>query len=82
MQTERSHDLARIHKQFDTFPSFRPILDTTNTSDYLTGEFLEKLLNPLTQNKYSVKDSLEIISAIHEIPVKMFDHGYGYSYLT
>ena len=30
-QVERAHGLPKIHKQFNNIPSFRPIIDTTNT---------------------------------------------------
>ena len=57
-QTGRTHDLPNTHTDFDKLLSFRQIVDTTNTPGYRIDLFLAKLLNPLTQNEYSVKDFL------------------------
>ena len=56
-QIARVHGLPKIHRSYDTLPSFRPIVDTTNTLHYGIGKYLPSLLNPLTHNDYSVKDS-------------------------
>ena len=52
-QVGRAHGLPKIHKSYNTLPSFRPIIDTTNTPHYGVGKFLTRLLSPLTQNEYS-----------------------------
>ena len=75
-QLGRAHDLPKIHNYFDTPPSFRPMVDTTNITSYRTGKFLAKLLNRLTQNEYSVKGSSKAVEKIHKIPVELFDQGY------
>ena len=36
----RAHDLPKTHKQFDSIPKFRPIIDTSNTPYYGVGRFL------------------------------------------
>ena len=61
---------------FDTLPSFRPIADTTNSPHYGIGQFLAKLLNPLTQNENSDEDSFETVKVIHKNPDELFDQGY------
>ena len=59
-------------------PSFRPIIDTTNTPHYSDEKFLTRLLNPLTQNVYLIKDLFEAVDRIRSIPTELFDEGYGY----
>ena len=75
-QVGRAHGLPKIHKSYNTLPSFRPIIDTTNTPHYGVGKFLTRLLSPLTQNEYSGKDSFEAIDRIRSIPPEHFDEGY------
>ena len=36
------------------------------------------LLNPLTHNDHTVKDSFEAVNRIHNIPPELFDQGYRY----
>ena len=78
MQVERAHGLPKIHKKYTDLPSFRPIIDTTNTPHYGVGKFLTCLLNPLTQNVYSIKDSFEAVDRICSIPTELFNEGYHY----
>ena len=52
-QIARTHGLPKIHKSYDTRPSFRPIVDRTNTPYYEIGKYLPSLLNLLTHNDYS-----------------------------
>ena len=52
---------------FDEFVSF-PTIDTTGTTHFLVGKYLLELLNPLTQNMYTVKDSLDAANKINQIP--------------
>ena len=78
MQVERAHGLPKIHKKYTDLPSFRPIIDTTNTPHYGVGKFLTRLLNPLTQNVYSIKDSFEAVDHICSIPTELFNEGYHY----
>ena len=53
-------------------------MNTANTPHYGIGHFLAKLLKPLTQNEYKLKNSIEVVDKIHEILVELFDHGYRY----
>ena len=59
-QVGRAYDLPKIHKKYTDLPSFRPVIDTTNTPHYGVEKFLTRLLNPLTQN-VSIKDSFEAV---------------------
>ena len=77
-QIGRAHGLPKIHKQFNNIPSFRPIVDTTNTPHYNVGKYLANLLNSLTQNDFVVKDSFEAVNKIHNIPSELFNCGYRY----
>ena len=77
-QIGRAHRLPKIHKQFNNIPSFRPIVDTTNTPHYNVGKYLANLLNSLTQNDFVVKDSFEVVNKIHNIPSELFNCGYRY----
>ena len=54
-----------MHKHFDNIPSFRPIVDTTETTHCSVGKYLYELLNPLTQNKYSLRDSFDAADRIN-----------------
>ena len=74
-QTGRAHRLPKIHKEFLKVPSFQPIVDTTNTPHCGVGKFLTNLLNPLTQNEYTVKDSYEAVNMIHKIPPELLIKG-------
>ena len=64
----RAHGLPKTHKTFQSIPKFRPIIDTTNTPHYNVGKFLAGLLNPLTLNQYSLRDSFDAADAIKSIP--------------
>ena len=56
-----------MHKHFDNIPSFRPIVDTTGTTHYPVGKYSSELLNPLTQNEYSLRDSFDAANRINRI---------------
>ena len=55
--------VPRLEGTFDTLACFRRIVDIANTLNYGTGQFLSKLLNPLTQNAYSAKDSVDSVKS-------------------
>ena len=71
-----AHGLPKMHKIFTNVTPFHPIIDTSNTPHYKMGKFLTNLLNPLTQNHYSVKDSFEASSRIQNISPTLFEQGY------
>jgi hypothetical protein len=68
----RAHGLPRTHKDFDTLPPFRPIIDTTGTAYQPIAKYLTRLLNPLNMNSYTLKDSFEAVSRIQNIPEELF----------
>ena len=47
-------------------PSFRPILSGLQTPTYNLAKFLVPILNPLTKNEYTVKDSFQFAEEICE----------------
>ena len=67
-QVRRGHSLPKIHKSYNTLPSFQPIVDTTNTPHDGVGKFLTRLLSPLTQTEYSEKNSFEAVDPIRSKP--------------
>ena len=71
-----AHGLPQMHKKIDTLPTFRPIIDTTNTPHYNAGKFLTSLLNPLTLNAHSLSDSFDAVTSINNIPTHLFQEGY------
>ena len=56
-----------MHKQFDNIISFWLIVDTTGITHYSVGKYLSELLNPLTQNEYSLRDSFHAANMIYRI---------------
>ena len=63
----RAHGLPKIHKLFKNIPLFRPIIDTTGTTHYSVGKYLSELLNSLTHNDYSLKDSFDAATRLSRI---------------
>ena len=53
-----------MHKQFDNIPSFWLIVNTTGITHYSVGKYLSELLNPLTQNEYSLRDSFDAANRV------------------
>ena len=52
------YGLAKVHKIVrDGLPSIRPILFTIGTPTYKLAKFLVPILEPLTTNEYTIKDS-------------------------
>ena len=72
----RAHGSAKIHKDFERIPPLRPIIDTIGSTHYGVGKFVSQLLNPLTKNEYSLKDSFEAAERIKAIPQAWYDEGY------
>ena len=72
----RAHGLPKIHKTYDRLPKFRPIIDTTGTTHYSVGKYLTNLLNPLTTNNYTLKDSFDAAERIKQIPNEHLENGY------
>ena len=63
----RAHGLPKVHKSFDRVPNFRPV-DRIGSTHYNVGKYITKLLNPLTQNEYSLKDTFDAAEPIKKIP--------------
>ena len=61
------HRLPKIHKILEKFSSFRPIIDTTGATNYSVGKYFSILLNSLTRNDYSLKDSFYAATRINRI---------------
>ena len=58
---------CKVHKQqVDGCPLFRPILSALQTPTYNLAKFLVPILNPLTKNEYTVKDSFQFAEEICE----------------
>ena len=66
-----AYGLPKVHKSFDRVPSFRPIIDTIGFTHYNVGKYITKLLNPLTQNEYSLKDTFDAAEHIKKIPKEL-----------
>ena len=74
----KAYLLPKSHKQFQHLPKFQPIIDTTGTTHYGVGKYLANLLNPLTTNEYTFRDSFDAAEKIRAIPKTLFDEGYVY----
>ena len=72
-EVDRAHGLPRIHKKYTDLPSFRAIIDTKNTPHYGIGKLLTRLLNSLTQNVFSIKDSFESVDRIVSVITNITD---------
>ena len=58
---------CKIHKQqVDGCPPFRPILSALQSPTYNLAKFLVPILNPLTKNDYTVKDSFQFTEEMCE----------------
>ena len=66
------YELCKVHKQeVDDCPPhphlpFRPILSALQTSTHTLAKFLVPILDPLTKNEYTVKDSFHFAQEICE----------------
>ena len=57
---------------------FRPIIDTTGTAHYSVGKFISELLQPLTLNKFTLKDTFDAANRIQAISPTLFAEGYEF----
>ena len=56
------YGLCKVHKQLvDNCPPFRPIMSAIKTPTYNLAKFLVPLLEPITTNMYTVKNSFEFV---------------------
>ena len=72
------HGLPKIHKAFTSILKFRLIIGTTGTSHFLVGKYLAQLIYPLTNNEFTLKDSLEAVNLIEDVPSSLFLNGCKY----
>ena len=73
----QAHGTAKIHKEYSTLPPFTPIIDTIGSTHYSVGQFITKLLNPLTANEYLLKDSFEAADKIKSV-YELVNEGYKF----
>ena len=61
------YGIRQVHKQQVNYcPPFRPILSALQTPTYNLVKSLVPILNPLTKNGYTVKDSFQFAEKIYE----------------
>ena len=61
------YGLCKVHKQeVDGCHPFQPILSPLQTPTYNLAKFLVPILDPLTKNEYTVKDSVHFAEEICE----------------
>ena len=64
--------LAKVHKLVtDGLPSFRPILSAIGIPIYKLSKFLFSLLEPLTTNEYTIKDSFTFAEELQSFDSKV-----------
>ena len=72
------YGLAKVHKTVtDSLPSVRTILPAIDTPAYKLAKFLVPMLEPLTSNEYTIKDSFpfakELQSFCSKLVIASFD---------
>ena len=72
-----SRERREAHSR-ERIPPLRPIVDTIGSTHYGVGKFISKLLHPLTQNQYHLKDSFDAAEKISGIPRQLYDDGYRF----
>ena len=61
------YGLCKTHeKVLNKYPPFRPILSAIKTPSYNLAKFLFPLLEPITKNNFTVKNSFELSKEIYE----------------
>ena len=66
------YDLAKVHKIVtDGLRSFRPILSAIGTPTYKLAKFLVPILEPLTTNEYTIKDSFTFAEELQSFDSKL-----------
>ena len=67
----RAHGLPKVPKSFERVPSFWTIIDTIGSTHYNIRKYITKLLNPLPQNEYSLKNTFDAAERIKKIPKEL-----------
>ena len=66
------YGLAKFHKISTSGPpSFRPILSAIVTPTYKLAKFLVPMLEPLTTNEYTIKDSFILAEELQSFDSKL-----------
>lgn len=72
-QPGKIYGLCKVHKNaVDGCPPFRPILSAINTPTYNLSKFLIPILEPLTKNRYVIKDSFSFVDDIKKQDSELF----------
>ena len=65
------YGLAKVHKIVrDGLPSFRPILSAIGTPTYKLAKFLVPILEPVTTNEYTIKDSFTFAEELQSVLIQ------------
>ena len=62
----------KTHKKRDQGTPVRPILASIGTFNYNLAKFFVPLLDPLTRNEYTIKDSFELVNEITQLEIDNF----------
>ena len=66
------YGLAKVHKIItDVLPSFRSILSAIDTPTYKLAKFLVPILEPLSTNEYTIKDSFTFAEKLQSFDSKL-----------
>ena len=66
------YGLAKVHETVtDDLLSFRPILSAIGTPTYKLAKFLVPILEPLTTNEYTIKDSFTFAEELQSFDSKL-----------
>ena len=63
--------MCTYHKSLEGVPRFWPIIDTIGSTHCNVAKYITNLLNPLTQNEYSLKDTFDADERLKKIPKEL-----------
>lgn len=75
---DRAYGIPKIYISYGTLYSVIPTIDTTSSFLYSIDKYLKSVITPLTDNKYSVKDTFQAVNRIQSFPSELFDQNYHY----
>ena len=68
------YGFAKVHKIVaDDLPSFRPILSAIGAPTYKLAKFLVPILEPLTTNEYTSKDSFTFAEELQSFDLSLIN---------
>ena len=77
------YGLAMVHKIVtDGLPSFRPIWSAIGTPTYKLAKFLVLILEPLTTNEYTIKNSFTFAEELQSFDSKLVMASFDLELLT